>query len=193
MRRERFVLVVVAATAALALSAGAFYVGTFGTSTNSAADQELRPLPPGPPRFVEASALVKTATLDEMIDDAPIVFEGRVTAVGGSEVVSPVDENQPVVLTVHRTRFDVMRPLHGEVPTVVDIAQLDGDQAVPFKVGEIHVVFADDLRVGTKRLPALMPYGASQGVYRQVATGVFRNDRNGSIALNTLAARLEKR
>jgi len=159
-------------------------------SSSASADRELPPLPPGPPRVKSVEALTERATLDDMIAHAPVVFIGRVAAIGGSEVVSPASPDEGFELTVHRTRFDVVEAMRGDTASVVDVAQFDVVEPVPFEIGASYLIFSETRQLGSLKLPYLVPYGYHQGVYEQLASELFGNERNGSIAIATLKERL---
>jgi hypothetical protein len=136
-------------------------------------------------------AVTGRATLDDMIANAPVVFIGRVAAIGGSEVVSPASPDEGFELTVHRTRFDVVDAMRGDTASVVDVAQFDLLEAVPFEIGASYLIFAETRQLGSLKLQYLVPYGYHQGVYEQLASEIFGNERNGSIALPLLVQRLK--
>jgi hypothetical protein len=183
----------IAGLAIVALSAAAVQGGSARASSSCPAESVakigpgigLEPLPPGTPRQDGGIFDGIGVSLDEMLADAPLVFVGRVSRVGGSEHVGGS-------LTVHRTRFEVLCALRGDMTALVDIAQFDGSDAFPFEVGETHLVFAHELSLGPKRYRALVPYGYDQGMYPRIADDVFRNRFNGSIELDDLVPRLNE-
>lgn len=71
-----------------------------------------------------------------MIAEAPVVFIGRVAAIGGSEVVSPAEDEEGPELTVHRTRLDVMQTLRGDGLAIIDVARFDVLDAAPLEIGK---------------------------------------------------------
>ncbi|MFN8221961.1 MAG: hypothetical protein U0R50_01785 [Gaiellales bacterium] len=164
-----------------------------GDSSSNAvhATAALTPLPAGPPKGSDAHATVGRATLDDMISSAPIVFIGRALDVGGSEVVSPAGATESVPLTVHRTRFEIIRTLRGDVPLVLDITQFDVEESFPFEIGKPYVIFAEPRELGSKGVSALVPYGYYQGIYVQQNDNTVSNDLNGSIEITKLEARLK--
>lgn len=163
-------------------------------SVRATADKTaLPPLPPGPPRKTTAEATLERVTMSDMIARAPMVFLGRVVAIGGSEVVSAASAAEGPALTVHRTRFEVLRAMRGDVPSVVDISEFDALGATPFEIGSSYVVFAESRTLGSSKTSAIVPFGYAQGVYRQTAADLVRNDINGEIHLTRLIERLEER
>ena len=187
MRRQHVALAF-PGVVALALLAAALY----DPLRRALEDPSLKSLPAGQPRESSAEAVVGIATLDDMIANAPVVFVGRVAAIGGSEVVSPASADEGPELTVHRTRFDVVEAMRGDV-SIVDVAQFDWGEPVSFEVGMSYLVFAETRQLGSLKLRYLVPYGYHQGVYEQLAPGVFGNEWNGSIAIATLEERLKGR
>lgn len=178
-------------TAVLVVSA-ASRLQTGSSRVAAESSTTLRNLPPGPPNQAFGQAVVGRTTLKEMIASAPLVFAGRVTAVGGSEVVSPGGESDEPELTVHRTRFDVVQSLYGDVPSTIDIAQFDVESAVPLKVGSIYVVFAEQRLLGSSETEFYVPFGYFQGLYEQTAADQIENQINGSIEITELARQLKE-
>jgi hypothetical protein len=164
-----------------------------GATARSDTQQALPPLPPGPPRKTTAEATSERVTMDDMISRAPMVFLGRVSAIGGSEVVSPTSAEEGPALTVHRTRFEVLRSLRGDLPAVIDISEFDVLGAAAFEIGGTYVVFAESRSLGSSKTAAVVPFGYAQGVYRQTAADLVRNDINGSIGITRLVERLKER
>jgi hypothetical protein len=197
MRRQHVALAL-AGIAGLTLLAAALY-GPIRTAfespstvstTSPSTGRALKPLPPGPPRESSAEASVGRAKLDDMIANAPVVFVGRVTAIGGSEVVSPASADEGPELTIHRTRFDVVEAMRSDV-AIADVAQFDWS-SVRFELGTTYLIFAETRPLGSLKLRHLVPYGYLQGVYEQLAPGVFGNEWNGSISIATLEERLRE-
>ena len=133
--------------------------------TNGGEISTLDALPSGPPRTSTMELTIGRTTLEDMLRDAPMAFVGTVTAIGGSEVISPSTQAEGPELTVHRTRFSVLRKLRGDVPDTVDITEFDSVDATLLNAGTTYLVFAEPRLLGSTRTLALTPFGYMQGIY----------------------------
>lgn len=180
-----------AAVATIAVAA--VIVGTRGdTATSERAGATASALPPGPPTIQAGSAVGGRATVPDLIREADVVFVGRVTEVGGSEVVSPAAA-EGVALTRHRVRFDVTETLFGSPGATIDISLLDIEEvSYPFEVGREYLVFGWETTLGSSRTPATVPLGYGQGVFVRDG-GSATNEINGRIEIETVARLMKER
>jgi hypothetical protein len=153
-----------------------------------------RPLPPGPPNLDGGGAVsVERVATDRLIDEAAVVFVGRVEAIGGSEVVSPGRPAAFGIHSSHRTRFRVDEQLRGARAAKIDVSVLDVPEFAVFEVGHSYLVFAEWRDLGTARRRALVPAGYFQGVFMKETDDRWINQDNGVVTLKDLRARTQLR
>jgi hypothetical protein len=156
------------------------------------AGAQLRPLPPGEPKLLPLSGVGERVDVEKMLGRAEIVFVGRVTDVGGSEVVTPEGATgEPFLLTRHRVRLTVQRALRGTDAEMIDVSLLDiPDASYPFEIGKQYLVFARQTELGTTRTSAIIPDGYAQGVFALGAGGTATNPINGTVRIGDVEERL---
>lgn len=153
-------------------------------------DVSLPPLPRGPAAVPAGggAALIGSVSTRELIEQAPVVFVGTVTALGGREIVllGPF-KNDSLQMQVHRVRFRVEEMLRGEGVDEIDVTNLLGPEtAFAASVGQRYLVFARQLKLGVKRVRRLVAMGYRQGVFRVASRTRAVNHRGRDSNLDQL-------
>lgn len=191
MTRRLLAVSVAVLSAAAAAIGGLYAAGAFGggRAAPSLRHVVLPPLSPGPRELVRGKygvVLVARTSLDEMIRSAETVFVGTVEAIGGAEMLDPA-----IQMEAHRVRFAVERVFRGDPVDTIDVTDLVWVGAL-FKasVGERYLIFSEHRRLGSSRIRRLVAVGSPQGVYHVLDSNQARNDLNGTVDVDVVAARV---
>ena len=162
-------------TAAVALAAGGCGPAHEPSSREAepaapAGSSEL--LPPGPARKV-CEAVTEAVSRTEMFERAELVVVGSVLEVGGHELLASRS-------VWYHARLRVERDFRGTAPGTLEMTAFACDRVL-FEHGRSYLVFAERRRLGEMRVPAIVPVGYRQSVYRVVGDDRFANPATGEI------------
>ena len=124
-------------------------------------------LPPGPPSAPRCATTLESVSLERLLVEAPLVFQGLVVEVGGSEDTNGV--------AYFRTAFEIEDLYRGEPVEPVLIALLNCvGTTYPLEEGESYLVFAEPRTFG-RRVDVTAAMGYGQGIFR-VDGGTAHNE-----------------